>query len=54
MIFPCETSLVHAASVADPDPDLFGHIRILALIYDPVSTFLVSAKAINTSGTSVV
>jgi hypothetical protein len=36
------------------DPGVFGRIRILALINDPISTFLVCVKAINTSGISVV
>jgi hypothetical protein len=31
-----------------PDPDLFGQIRILALINDSESTFLVCVKAMNT------
>jgi hypothetical protein len=36
------------------DPDLFGRIRILALINDPISTFFVCVKAKDTSGISVV
>jgi hypothetical protein len=34
----------------DPDPDVWDRIRIriLALINDPISTFLVCVKAINT------
>jgi hypothetical protein len=35
------------------DPDLFDQIRILALINDPIPTFLVCVKAINTLGISV-
>jgi hypothetical protein len=45
------------ASATDPDPDLFGRIqiqiRILALVNDPLSTFLVCVKAINTLGLPV-
>jgi hypothetical protein len=41
----------------DPNPDIWDRIqfqiRILALIYDPISTFLVYVKAINTFGISV-
>jgi hypothetical protein len=56
-------------SVADPDPDPVGsgpfwsdpdldvwdrnRIRILALINDPISTFLLSVKAIHTLGIPV-
>jgi hypothetical protein len=50
-------------SVADPDPvgsgpfwsdpDLFGRIRILTLINDPISTILVCVKVINTLGLPV-
>jgi hypothetical protein len=36
------------ASVADPDPDFFGRIRILAVMNDPKSPFLVYVKAVNT------
>jgi hypothetical protein len=38
------------------DPDLFGRIRIriMALINDPISTFLVCVKAKDTTGASVV
>jgi hypothetical protein len=35
---------------SDPDPDVWDRIRILALINDPISTFLVCVKAINTLG----
>jgi hypothetical protein len=39
---------------SDPDPDDWDWIwiRILALIKDPISTFLVCVKAINTLGIS--
>jgi hypothetical protein len=42
-------------SAADPDPDVLDRIRILALINDPISSFLVPVclKVINTSGISV-
>jgi hypothetical protein len=35
------------------DPDLFGRIRILALLNDSISTFFVCTKAINTLEISV-
>jgi hypothetical protein len=40
---------------SDPDPDIWDRIRIriLALINDPISTFLVCVKAINTLGLPV-
>jgi hypothetical protein len=51
-------------SVADPDPvgsrpfwsdpGIWDRIRILALINDPILTFLVCVKAINTLGITVV
>jgi hypothetical protein len=41
-------------NVNRPEADLFGRIRILALINDPVSTVLLCEKAIYTSGISVV
>jgi hypothetical protein len=45
------------SSVADPDPDVWdrirNRIRILALINDPISTFLVCVEAINTLGLPV-
>jgi hexokinase len=41
------------SSVADPDPDVWDRIRILAVINDPISTFLARVKAINTSGISI-
>jgi hypothetical protein len=37
-----------------PDPDLFGRIRILAFINEPILNFWVCVKAINTSGIKVV
>jgi hypothetical protein len=40
-------------SVADPDLDLFGRIRIMVLKNSPISTFLVYVKATNTSGIAV-
>jgi hypothetical protein len=36
------------------DPDVWDQIRILALIDDHISTFLVCAKAIKPEGTPVV
>jgi hypothetical protein len=33
---------------SDPDPDVWGLIRIMALTNDSESTFLVCVKAINT------
>jgi hypothetical protein len=36
-------------SEVDPDPDIWERIRILALINDPSSTFLVCAKVENIS-----
>jgi hypothetical protein len=38
---------------SDPDLDVWDQIRILALINDPISTFLVREKAINTFGNHV-
>jgi hypothetical protein len=35
------------------DPDVWDRIRILALIDDPISTFLVCVKAVNNLGISV-
>jgi hypothetical protein len=35
------------------DPDFWDRIRILALIDDPISTFLVCVKAVNNLGISV-
>jgi hypothetical protein len=35
--------------LVDPDPDVWGRIRILALLNDPISTILVCVKATNTS-----
>jgi hypothetical protein len=37
---------------SDPDPDVWDWIRILALKNDPILTFMVCVKAINTSGIS--
>jgi hypothetical protein len=42
------------SSVADPEVSDRIRIRILALLKDPILTFLVSLKAISTSGISVV
>jgi hypothetical protein len=39
---------------SDPDPDVRDRVRIMALINDPISTFLVSVKAINTLGLNVI
>jgi hypothetical protein len=41
---------------SDSDPDVWDRIRIriLALISDPISTFLVYVKAMNTSNISLV
>jgi hypothetical protein len=41
---------------SDPDPDVWDWIRIqiLALLNDPISTFLKCVKAINTSNISAV
>jgi hypothetical protein len=36
------------------DPDIWDRIRILALINDPISTFVVCVEAINTLDISVV
>jgi hypothetical protein len=36
------------SSVADPDPEVWDRIRILALINGPIFTFFVCVKAINT------
>jgi hypothetical protein len=38
---------------SDPDPDVWDRIRILGLINDPITTFLVGVKAINILGLPV-
>jgi hypothetical protein len=38
----------------DPDPDVWDRIRILAIINDPFTAYLVCVKAMNSSGISAV
>jgi hypothetical protein len=45
-------SVTGTVSVADPD--VWDRIRILALIHDPVPTYLVCVNAMNTTGKPVV
>jgi hypothetical protein len=46
--------LITRTSGADPDPDVWDRIRILASINDPILTILVCVKAINTSGITIL
>jgi hypothetical protein len=45
---PDQDSVGYGPLWSDPDPDVWDRIRIMALINDPISTFLVCVKALHT------